>query len=405
MPSDSGVTSSSSTSLTSPFSTPAWIAAPTATASSGFTSLRGSLPKNSRTLSTTLGMRVWPPTRITSCDVLHADAGVLDRDAAGLDRLLDQIVDQRLELGAGDLHVEVLRPALVGRDVGQVDLGLLRGRELDLRLLGRLLEPLQRDHVLRQVDALVLLELVDDVVDQALVEVLAAEERVAVGGEHLELLLALDVGDLDDRDVERAAAQVVHRDLLVLLGDLVHAERERRRRGLVDDALHVEAGDAAGVLGRLALRVVEVGRDRDHRLLHFLAEVVLGGLLHLAQDVRRDLLRRDLLAAHLDPGVAVVGARDLVGHQLDVLLRLLLVELAADEPLHRVDGVLGVGDRLALGRRADQHLAVVGEGDDRGGRARAFRVLDHLGLAALHDRDAGVRGSEVDADDLCHWSP
>ncbi len=66
MPSDSGVTSSSSTSLTSPFSTPAWIAAPTATASSGLTSLRGSLPKNSRTLSTTFGMRVMPPTRITS---------------------------------------------------------------------------------------------------------------------------------------------------------------------------------------------------------------------------------------------------------------------------------------------------------------------------------------------------
>ena len=66
MPSDSGVTSSSSTSLTSPLSTPAWIAAPTATASSGLTSLRGSLPKNSFTFSCTLGMRVMPPTRITS---------------------------------------------------------------------------------------------------------------------------------------------------------------------------------------------------------------------------------------------------------------------------------------------------------------------------------------------------
>ncbi|MCG3203322.1 MAG: hypothetical protein NFCOHLIN_03274 [Gammaproteobacteria bacterium] len=66
MPSDSGVTSSSSTSLTSPPSTPPWIAAPTATASSGLTSLRGSLPKRLRTTSCTLGMRVWPPTRITS---------------------------------------------------------------------------------------------------------------------------------------------------------------------------------------------------------------------------------------------------------------------------------------------------------------------------------------------------
>ncbi len=42
------------------------MAAPTATASSGFTSLRGSLPKNSFTYFCTSGMRVWPPTRMTS---------------------------------------------------------------------------------------------------------------------------------------------------------------------------------------------------------------------------------------------------------------------------------------------------------------------------------------------------
>ena len=44
MPSESGVTSRSRTSLTSPLSTPAWIAAPTATTSSGLTPLCGSLP-------------------------------------------------------------------------------------------------------------------------------------------------------------------------------------------------------------------------------------------------------------------------------------------------------------------------------------------------------------------------
>ena len=66
MPSDSGVTSSSSTSLTSPASTPAWIAAPTATTSSGLTPLCGSLPNNCFTTSWTFGMRVMPPTRTTS---------------------------------------------------------------------------------------------------------------------------------------------------------------------------------------------------------------------------------------------------------------------------------------------------------------------------------------------------
>ena len=66
MPSDSGVTSSSSMSLTSPARTPPCTAAPIATTSSGFTPLCGSLPKNSRTSCWTFGMRVEPPTSTTS---------------------------------------------------------------------------------------------------------------------------------------------------------------------------------------------------------------------------------------------------------------------------------------------------------------------------------------------------
>ncbi|MNX11397.1 hypothetical protein D3C86_411570 [compost metagenome] len=65
MPSESGVTSRSSTSLTSPPRTPAWMAAPRATASSGLTDLSGSLPRNLRMASCTAGMRVEPPTRMT----------------------------------------------------------------------------------------------------------------------------------------------------------------------------------------------------------------------------------------------------------------------------------------------------------------------------------------------------
>ena len=66
MPTESGVTSSSNRSLTSPASTPPWIAAPMATTSSGFTPLCGSLPKYSFTTCCTRGMRVEPPTSTTS---------------------------------------------------------------------------------------------------------------------------------------------------------------------------------------------------------------------------------------------------------------------------------------------------------------------------------------------------
>ena len=60
------VTSRRTTSFTSPEITPPWIAAPIATTSSGFTDLFGSLPVSALTASTTAGIRVEPPTRMTS---------------------------------------------------------------------------------------------------------------------------------------------------------------------------------------------------------------------------------------------------------------------------------------------------------------------------------------------------
>ena len=142
-----------------------------------------------------------------------------------------------------------------------------------------------------EVDALVLLELGQEPVDDPLVEVVAAEVGVAVGGLDLEDAVA----ELEDRDVEGAAAEVVDGDLLVVL--LVEAVGQGRRGRLVDDPQDVEAGDPAGVLGRLALGVVEVGRDGDDRLGDLLAEVGLGVGLELLEDHRADLGRRVGLAS------------------------------------------------------------------------------------------------------------
>ena len=140
---------------------------------------------------------------------------------------------------------------------------------------------------LRQVDARVLLELARQPLDDALVEVVAAQVGVAVGGLHLEHA----VTELQDGDVEGAAAEVVDGDGL-LAAALVQAIGQRRGGGLVDDPLHVEAGNPPRVLRGLPLRVVEVRGDGDDRVRHRLPEVVLRGLLHLLQDGRGDLRRR-----------------------------------------------------------------------------------------------------------------
>ena len=95
-----------------------------------------------------------------------------------------------------------------------------------------------------------------------------------------------------------------------------------------------------------------------------LAEVGLGVPLELLQHARADLLRRVVLAVDVDCFQSVPMC-------------------ALDRP----DGAVDVGDRLALGDLADEHLAVLGERDDGRGGARALGVGDDRGLAALQDGD------------------
>ena len=197
-----------------------------------------------------------------------------------------------------------------------------------------------------------LLELVGQEVDDHLVEVVATEVGVAVGGEHLEDAF----GEIEDRDVVGAATEVVDGDLLVVL--LVETIGQGRGGRLVDDALDRQTGDLAGILGGLALAVVEVGRDGDHGAVDLLAEVRLGIGLQLLQDHRRDFLRAVPAVAHLDLDAAVLAPRgSCTGPARGPCWTTRIVELAAHEPLDREDGVLRVGDRLPPGKAADQPLA------------------------------------------------
>ena len=82
--------------------------------------------------------------------------------------------------------------------------------------------------------------------EQAVVDVVAAQVRVAVGREHFENAVL----QLENRNVERAAAQIVNGDDAFL--PLVEPVGERGGGGLVDQPQHFQAGDAPGV--RVACR-------------------------------------------------------------------------------------------------------------------------------------------------------
>ena len=266
----------------------------------------------------------------------------------------------------------MLRAGRVRRDVRQVDVRARHAGELDLCLLGRFLQALHGHAVAREVDAVALLELLHEVVGDALVEVVAAEAVVAGRGQHFDDAVA----DLQHGDIERAAAEVVDHDLLV--GLFIEAVGQRGRRRLVDDTLDVETGDLAGVLRRLALRVGEVGRHGDDGFGHGLAEIGFRIGLQLLQDHGADLLRGVLLAVNLN------------------------FVIRAHLALDRADRAVRVRDGLTLCHLADHTLAGLGERDDGRGGAMTFRVGDDGRFAALHDGDAAVRGAKVDTDNFTH---
>ena len=231
-----------------------------------------------------------------------------------------------------------------------------RGRQFDLGLFGGFLQALESELVLFQVDPIVFLELGGEIFDKADVEILAAQESIAVGRFHLEHPIA----DFEDGDVERAAAEIVDRNRSRSF--LIEAVGERPRGRLIDDAQDLEARDLAGVLGRLPLGIIEISRNGNDRLADLLAKIGFGGLLHLLQNEGGNLRRGILFSVGFDPGVAIGRANNLIGDEAHILLGHRIVECPADQPLDREKSPFGIGDTLTLGRLAAKTLPVIGEG-------------------------------------------
>ncbi len=120
-------------------------------------------------------------------------------------RAPEQVHVELLELRAGQRLREVV-PALKRLDL---DARRLLARQRQFRVLGLALELPHRAEVRADVGARLLLVLRHEVVDDTVVEVLAAEVHVPSGGEDLEHAVL----DREEGDVERAAAEVVHDDL------------------------------------------------------------------------------------------------------------------------------------------------------------------------------------------------
>ncbi len=296
--------------------------------------------------------------------------GLLQRFIADLEGALDQVRDEGGVLVPRDGSRDGAGLAVgAHRDVGDADLDLLVDGESLLGALCGDLELLQRIGIVAEIDSLPGHELVCHQIDQSIVEVLASEVGVSAGREDLEHVLP----DLENRDVEGPPAQVV--DGHPLGEAKAEAVGESGRGGLVQKSQHLEAGDPPGVLGGLSLVVVEVGGNRDHRLLRLLAELLLGDRLHLPKHHGRDLGEGELLIPDLDAQAVIRALDDAVGVDRLGLLDLLGEVVAADQALRGRHRVHGVVDDVGLGGVSHRDAAVLVEGHHAGRHRLAVGVL------------------------------
>ncbi|EIM97742.1 NAD-specific glutamate dehydrogenase [Paraburkholderia hospita] len=223
---------------------------------------------------------------------------------------------------------------------------------------------------------------------QRVIEVVAAERRIAARREYFENALR----ELQNGQIERAAAKVVHR--VQTFRAVIETVGDRGRRRLVQQTQHVQAGETRGILGRLALRFVEIRGHRDHRADQLVAERVFRAIAQ----------RRENFGGHFDGTLHAVDGADLhharcVDEIVRRVFRVLDFALAAShEALDRDDRIARIGSGFRFRRAADAPAALLQISHDGRQQIVAFVVGQYVGHAAAHRRDERVGRAKVDAD-------
>ena len=189
-------------------------------------------------------------------------------------------------------------------------------------------------------------------------------------------MLNLVALDAHDGDVESSATEIEHENSLVLF-QFVETVGNGRRSRLIDNLENVETGQLAGGDGGGPFRVVEIRRDSNDRVGHWLLQIFFGVVLELAKNQRRQFFRR-------------------INFPIELAMKLVLrfAHLAFDE----VDDAFGFGHRIVLGQRT-YHRILPFEQNHRGRDALAFRIRNNLRFSVLVDVcDRRESRAEIDAD-------
>ncbi|EQD25547.1 MAG: Glutamate dehydrogenase [Leptospirillum sp. Group IV 'UBA BS'] len=176
--------------------------------------------------------------------------------------------------------------------------------------------------------------------DDGPVEVLPTEVGIPAGGPHFEDALP----DVEEGEVKGSAAQVENGEEAVFSG--AQAVGQGRRSRFVDDPEDVEPCKGAGILCRLPLGVVKVGRHRDDRLCHLPGQGLFGSAPEFPENESPDLRRgQKTLPVRIGDGGGAVPVDDGIGQVR--AFRFGFFKGSSHEPFGRVDDCrFGIVDPL-----------------------------------------------------------
>ena len=292
--------------------------------------------------------------------VVGSQVGIPQGVAHRQGRALHQVGGQLIKLGAGQFRLQMQRAVGANGDERQVDFSMGGSGKLFFGFLGFLPHALHGNGITGQVHLVFGGKVPHQPVSHTSIKVIAAQMVITAGGQHLHNAIP----DLDQRNIECTAAQVVHHHFLGLA--VIQTIGQGGRSRFVDNALYIQARNAPGILGSLALGIVKISRYGDNGFCHRFTKISFCIRFQLLQDHGADLLRGEALTVN--------------GNAL----------ITAHFALNAGNGARCVGDSLAFGRIAHKAFAAFCKSNDRRGGALAFGIGDNGWASAFHHSHAAV---------------
>ena len=283
-----------------------------------------------------------------------------------------QIPGQLIEFVPGQCVFKVDHTILTLHQIGQADHACFRAGQFFLCLFCCFVNPLHGRNILAGIHTVFPAQFIDQIIDDPGIEIIATQVVVAVGGKHLNHT----VTDLNNGHVKGAAAQVIDHDLLC--SAVIQTIGKGRRGRFVDNSLYIQSCNTTGILGCLPLDIIEVSRNSNNGIGHFLAQILFGILTELPQDHGADLLGCIFLS--VNDGMPV----------------------CTHVPFHRADGTAAVDRCLTLCGIAHQPFPVWRKGYHTGSGSSAFFIGNNNGSATFNHTDTAIGGTQINTDCLAH---